>query len=183
MALFRIQVFKRLAGTEREWTNVYLVDCEALVNAVTAGFDIKNAEEVFHHANVEFTRFRASSVAEGDEVFSTVPLDEVGLRPDDDEDLPLFNTVRVNFVAAGGGRPSVKFYRCPIEEEEQSNGIVDEGFRDDIVAALTTMITDLGDHDATLVDPDSQPLTSATAQARVQMRQLHRKRRRTAPPS
>lgn len=176
MAQYRLQVFKRIITQEHEWTNVYHIeaptvpDGQLLANAVAA------AEIGQHRSNVFFTYYRMSR--EGSPgVFVDVRLDQQGAYGEANDQLPLWNVMRVSFNVALG-RPSFKFYRLPCQENEQTNGVWSSGRTDDVVQALTPLLT--GTAPAFLVDESGNQFESVTADLLVRERQLHRRRRRTA---
>jgi hypothetical protein len=84
----------------------------------------------------------------------------------------------------GFGRPSRKYYRLPLAEDEVANALIGGTTLSGVEAAVTGAITAVdtaGGGDGELVDPDGQSWIVATAQQKIQMRQLHRRRRRAAP--
>jgi hypothetical protein len=180
MALFTVQVFKHLGATK--WTNVYHLDAVDLASAVAATDHIKALEQAIHYNVVNIDYARVSTFAEGDNVFETVPINATGGRDLAGVDyLPLFNTMRVDISVDGGGRPSRKYYRIPIPESFNSNGNLDSAQVSFLEGAVQTAITDLAADATPLVDPDGQEWNIATGFHQVQMRQLHRKRRRSSP--
>lgn len=176
MALFIIQIFKQL-GNEK-WSNRYIINSPALANAVTATATITLRERNFHATNVQFTHARVSTLASGDEVFQTVPLNAVGAMTIDGGQLPLWNCVRVD-INVGGGRPSRKFYRCPIDEGRTENGVVSGTFVSAITADINALIDEVQTLDSSaLTDPDTQDWLDATVHGLLVNRKLHRRRRR-----
>lgn len=183
MPLFRVQVFKSLSGSDREWSNTYLVDAADLDAAVTAAAPIPTHEQPLHGDVVTITRMRVSDTTEDTDVFASVPLGLIGtLYTAADHDwMPLFNTVRVDIGVVGGGRPSRKFYRPPIAEDEQVNGRLNASIKTLFDGTIADMISDVSTAGGTLVDPDGQLWITPSTQLPVQMRQLHRKRKKTTP--
>lgn len=174
MAQFQIDIEKRL-GSEF-WSNVYQVWSQDLANAQQMGALITAAERTFHSAQVTFTRFRASSVAIGDGIYSITAVGQPGLRNPNDTLLPLFNTLRFDFTAATG-RPSRKYYRGVLYEGDIAGDAVNTA---NFVAG-SNEIADLFQTDPMtngIVDPQQELLTSLIVWPFVQMRQLRRSRRR-----
>ena len=173
MPLFQVDIEKRL-GSEF-WTNVYLLNADVLGTAVTFGGSVATAERGFHSDLVSFTRYRVSSVAQGDGIYSIVPIGQNGQRSGVGV-LPLFNTLRMDMTAQTG-RPSRKFYRGVLGEGDINGEAVDttpfvQGAND--IAALFASTEDpFG-----LVDPQSQLFTGIVIHRFVQMRQLRRSTRR-----
>ncbi len=182
MPIFGIQVFKThpLNGS-REWSNVYHVRTTSSLEAIGIADQIVAAEREFHNASTTFSRARAFSITEGDDDFRTTTYNEAGLRTDPPQNMPLWDTVRVDITVEGGGRPSRKFYRLPLGEADVVNLVVDGTLRSLIDTTLEGLRTTLDTATTPLVDLDDQPWTDVNAYGFVQMRQLHRKRRRSTP--
>lgn len=177
MPLHIVQIFKQL-GNEK-WSNRYIVDSPSLVEASQAAVTISLRERNFHATNVQFTHARVSTVAPNDELFTTVPFNAVGAMTIDGGQLPLWNCVRVD-ISVGGGRPSRKFYRCPIDEGRTENGAVSGTFASAITADINALISEIQTLDSsTLADPDGQDWVDATVHGLLVNRKLHRRRRRT----
>jgi hypothetical protein len=174
MAQFQVDTEKRL-GSEF-WSNVYQVWATDLANAQVLGGLIVAAERTFHSAQVTFTRYRTSSVAQGDGIYSITAVGQVGLRNPNDTLLPLFNTLRFDFTAATG-RPSRKYYRGVLYEGDIAGDAVNTaGF-----VAGSNEIADLFQTDPMtvgIIDPQQETLTALVIWPFVQMRQLRRSRRR-----
>jgi hypothetical protein len=184
MALYTVQVFKNLdVNPDRHWTNVYHVDAAGLDDAVLAVDPIVTGEVSFHRSNIVFSSARVSTTAEGDNTFTVVPLNENGGRGiSSDQAIPLFNTVRVDIARSTAGRPDRKFYRLPICENDQANFILDSGLQSSIASAVDGMIAAVAalGSGQKLVGRLGGDWVSAVVAPAVQMRQLHRKRRRSS---
>src|SRR4029450_7030898 len=124
MAIFRVQVFKSLDSSDREWSNTYLCEADTIDTVAAVLPDVGDAEGQMHLDNVTVTRARVSDIEPDTDVFQIVTLGVLGTRgtAGDGDWLPLFNTVRVDIDVAGGGRPSRKYYRSPLLEGGQSRG-------------------------------------------------------------
>lgn len=178
MAIYIIQLFKQL-GNEK-WSNRYLIESAVLQDAVNAVGSISARERNFHATNVQFTHARVSTLAQGDEIFQTVPLNVAGVMTVDGGQLPLWNCVRVD-INVGAGRPSRKFYRCPIDEGRTENGAVSGTFRTAIEADINALIDDVQTLDSSsLVDPDGQAWVDGTVHNLLVNRKLHRRRRKVS---
>lgn len=175
MSLFVVDIEKSL-NTEF-WTNRYLVDVETLLAAKNAADALYLAEQKFHYSVVNFTRHRVRDIDPQVDSFITTPLGGSGaLTLPGTGYLPLYNTVRVDFPA-GNGRPSRKYYRCPVPEQEQVNGVLVTGT---LVNALNLGLSDM--LLVPLADPQATVIGLGIVQLPVQMRQLRRgSRRRTEP--
>lgn len=183
MAFFKIQVFKTVTGSDREFSNVYRVEAADLNTVGLVLSDLCNQESHIFLDNVTVTRARASDENPATDAFivhtANIPGDRA--TADGGQFLPLFNCFRVDLDVVGGGRPSRKYYRGPILEADIAYGLIDAGVRDNIEDQVAQIIVILNTGDAPWVDPDGQMVITPHCLAPVQMRQLHRKRRRTAP--
>lgn len=178
MPRFQVDIEKRL-GTET-WTNIYYVEAATSQDAVAPAGAIVVQEQSFHATGVEFTRLRVRSVAVGDEDYQIVPIAQQGQRALLSAVLPLFNVLRCDFTALGGGRPSRKFYRgCIGADDLGADGRLVEGVAAAANTALTALVTNLTGE---LVDVDGQALIGATVFRVVGMRQLRRGSRRRLEP-
>jgi len=183
MALFRVQQFKRLDSSDREWSNTYLIEATDLAAAVTAANPLLGREQNIHADNVTILRQRISDLDPETDNFVIVTSGLVGqaYTAEDFEQLPLYNTVRVDIDVFGGGRPSRKFYRAPVGEQWNINGNLDSTvltlFNDEVAGMIADVVAQGGE----LVDPQGQAWTTPTTIAAIQMRQRHRRRRSAAP--
>ena len=175
MALYSVDIEKRL-GSEF-WSNRYIVNADSLAVARTAAETIVNDVEIpIHNSNVTFTRFRVSTMAEGDETYVIVPINQNGAVVSNSTLLPLFNTLRWD-ISAATGRPSRKFYRGVLTEADINGDAVTWTAPVGAVAALAALFG-TGEATGTVVDPQGTTLTGVTQYPFVQMRQLRRSRRR-----
>lgn len=180
MPLFRCQIFKRIFGTDREWSNTYTINATDLATAVAAADPIPNREANFHADNIVFTRMRLSDLVPHTDVFTVVPLALLGsaYTVADNDFLPLFNCVRVDISVDGGGRPSRKYYRPPVGEQWQTKTVLDTTVRSLFHDEVVGMIADVISGGAQLVDPDGQAWSTPATFPAVAMHQLHRKRKK-----
>lgn len=181
MALFKTQVFKSYLSGGREWTNVYLTECADLFAAASAAVIIWQHEQLFHKNQVIITKYRVSDETPGSDSFVVVPVGQPGTGGNAIGFWPLFNAVRVDFQAQGFGRPSRKYYRLPLIENDVDDGQIDPALTGGILTNLADMIADLAANSTPFVDPQGQLLGPPVVMGSVAMRQLHRKRRRTPP--
>jgi hypothetical protein len=184
MAFFRVQVFKSIAGNPREWSNTYRVQATDLATVAAVLSDICNQESHLYLDNVNVTRARASDEDPETDEFVIHTANIIGDRgtAESGDWLPLFNCFRVDLDVAGGGRPSRKFYRGPLLESDQAEGIVNGGVATNIETQVAEIITLFTTGSAPWVDPQGQVITTPHCLPNVQMRQLHRKRRKAVTP-
>lgn len=180
MAVFKVEMFKELAG--ENWANVYHVSADDISDLSGIGNSIFLTEKEFHLDVVTFTNARVSTIAEDDEIFSVQPINASGERASSDTPLPLFNTLRVD-LQAGTGRPGRKYYRGVLMESDNLDvqGSIASGILGTVASELTALISGLSGT-FPLQQADGDLIISATPFTKVQMRQLHRKRRRTPTP-
>jgi hypothetical protein len=160
------------------FTNRYIL--QALTMEEAAGYAglIAGYERAIMSTAVLFTRHRVSDGQPNTDVYQVTNLNTLGLYAAPVAlVLPLFNVVRCDFNTAGGGRPSRKYLRAVLEEENTNFN--------DITAARVTQITNsyvapLIAMDA-FVDVDGQQFSSGSVFPRVGMRQLRRASKRKAP--
>lgn len=179
MPLFRIQTFKAI-GVGKEWSNSYWANAADLDEAQGIGSAVINAEGSIHRANVNFIRYRVSTAAPNDGVFTTVPVNFQGGLAIASGQLPLWNVVRVD-ASVFGGRPSYKFLRLPLEELDQQDGVLTSFFQNQVqtfYADVMGSISAGGLSPFGLVDEDGNSFVTWTVFPRVQMRQTYRRRAR-----
>ena len=182
MPVFTVQLFKNLTAVpDREWTNVYHVFADTLSAASALSAPIAEFEQSIHMNTVTISRARVSTLAPGDDAFNIIPLGLVGAATEA-EYLPLYNTVRADIATAAGGRPDRKYYRLPLGENGQHNGVLEDAVREGVQSQLQDLIDTMNAESGVLVSADTGIWETAAVAAQVQMRQLHRKRRRTVTP-
>lgn len=181
MPFFTLQIFKE--GYGEKWSNTYTLEASGLAACLPLVDPVFQMEKSIHKSGVAFTYARVSDHVAGNDAFFVVPLNDFGAVTATASILPLFNTCRVDIDVEGFGRPSRKYYRLPLAEDEQAAGLIGGVTLSGIEAAVTGAITAVdsaGGGDGELSDPDGQAWVVATAVQKVQMRQLHRKRKRSA---
>lgn len=175
MALYKCQVFMTQTG-DRFWTNVYHFN----VTTISAAASFANTTVVAGHQSVMSDDFRVVKTLISDpasDEFVSTPLnlagDIAGVQY-----LPLFNTVKVNISVDGFGRNDYKFYRASVFEQNSENGVINGAtitLFDDMVNGL---IADGAAAGCDLVDNVGNLWVLASTQPAIQMRQLHRKRKK-----
>jgi len=162
MSQFRVQSFKQVIGSDREFSNTYLVEAPDLDTVAAVLSDVGNQESHVFLDNVQVTRIRASDTTPDTDVFTIVTLNVTGDRGTaaDGDWLPLFNCFRVDCDVAGGGRPSRKYYRGPLLEADQQAGFLDTGVIDNIDTQVGQLITIFSTGGCPWVDPDGQEITA-----------------------
>ncbi len=177
MALFRIQVFYQ-QGTGQKWSNVYHVDAADLFTAAAAAASTlaPGLQPILHPA-VSIVKVLTSDPSTPGS-FIEAALSLAGTSSDSGDLLPFFNSARVLFPILSGGRPDYKFIKGFLTEGLQTNGVITTGALGALVSQFGTIIADMSTDGANLVSDTLELWSTVTAQANVQMRQMHRRRRR-----
>ena len=160
------------------WTNVYWLAGD-IADAGSPAAAIINAQRAVTLGGILFTKFRVDDGVKDTDVFITAPINQFGLRSTGgNEMVALFNTCRVDF-AAGVGRPSRKYLRGVLHEDDVQFNTIKASTLDfvkttyaDVVAAVTAY-----------EDVDAEDITGGTVFPFVQMRQLRRKNKKKTTPS
>jgi hypothetical protein len=175
MPWWQIDVQKQL-GTEF-WTNVYHCAEANQAAAKLVAEAIINMERRMHRVSVSFTSYRVAPYP-GPSEGTIIPIGLPGILAGTLH-LPLFNVLRVDFPAPTG-RPSRKYYRLPLGEDDQTDGFINEptrltfqSFVDDFFALP------IADN---IIDVDGQVLDRGVVMKAVGMRQLRRGSRRKLEP-
>lgn len=180
MPVFRVQIHYTF-GASGKWSNVWHVSAD---NLIAAEFGVRTVIVPdllpLLHNNCQLASILVSDESSSD--FITTPINTNGTSAAADELLPLFNSVKALFSDGSLGRPDYKFFKGLLTESMQADGIIPSGVTSDLDDLLEALITDADDGSIPLVSADNDQYASASVQPAVQMRQMHRKRRRTPAP-
>lgn len=174
---WRIQIQKAVVG--EEWSNEYLTDDLLLDDAQDLSSQLLTFERNVHLTNVNFVYVRISSYIPGDRTFRHININQPGLLTTGDF-MPLFNTARMD-MGTSDSDPARKYYRLPVLETNQASGVFTPAF-------ITTFTTQITNHLVTpgvfahIVTTAGNTVTGATLHPLVQMRQLHRRKRKKVTP-
>jgi hypothetical protein len=174
-AVTKITVQK--AWQQRYWVNVYhlnvgLNDALDPLNAIVA------AERAVHNEAVLITTARAATVAPGDELYFTVPINQFGQKNSGNSQLlATFIAARVDF-AAGAGRPSRKFLRGCLQEEDVAGWALN-GPQANLFQTYGNAIVAIPE----ICDVDGEALTSAVMFPTITGRQHRRGSKKKSTPS
>lgn len=175
----RVEIVKSWQG--ETWANDYMVECPTFADAVTMAELSVDFERSIHETFVHFDYFIVSTVQVGDRVFRHVPLNQNGLSNNGTSNfLPLYCTMRLDMQTADSD-PCRKYYRCPIPEVNQDNGVLSTAIR----AADDTSFTNyfsLWPEGSKIVSGKGHNVIDGSFFDKVQMRQLHRHRRPKLTP-
>lgn len=175
----RITVFGTQLG-DRFWTNVFYVNALTLAEAASWG-TIGIATAIQSQLNSVFTIVKVVTDHLADDTFITNPLSLVGSSVNGGY-LPLFNTVKVDISVAGSGRPDGKFFRGWLVEAVVEDGKIIDTAIDNYNDTINGLISDSAAAGVDLVDKDGHVWEVATTRQAIQMRQLHRKRKKVVTP-
>ncbi len=160
------------------WTNVYWLAGDIGASASDAAAIIQ-AEQAIHLQGVLLTKARLDDGQEDTDVFATIIINQFGGKSTGgNEMLALYNTLRVDF-AAGTGRPSRKYLRGVLTEDD----VVFNTLRSGILTAGQTTYADVLAATANYVDVDGDSIIAGTVYPFVQMRQLRRASKKKTTPS
>lgn len=174
---FRIIVEKYMASNGEYWVNQYWTPAVDLDAANTVAASVMAAERLLYWNGVTITKTRVDDNTPLTDQFITVPQNLAGTRATPaSNSAPLWVTARVDFAVAGNGRPSRKYLRGVLFEEDFSS-----------IDLSTTVKTLLQTYANTIVglnicDPDMQDLLSGAPFNAPQMRQLRRGSKKPATP-
>jgi hypothetical protein len=180
MATTRLQVFYQ-EGEGAKWTNVYHVDVDTLTDAITAFTSVMQAYLLtLLHSSCRIVKVLASSMT--DDTFVEASIEEPGTSAFTDSRLPFFDCVKTIISTTGLGRPDIKFMKGWLTEGNSSSGSVDSIALTAFLDNFNNMIQDMIDNSTSLVSDTGDQWAVATAPPTIQMRQMHRKRKKTVTP-
>lgn len=174
----RIQVFMTLTG-ERFWTNVFHVNA-LTIDAAASFANIVLAPACAEPMDGSFRVVKTLVSHIADDTFVTTPLNIQG-GGSGSPYLALFNTVKVLIGVGGYGRNDYKFFRGILTEMNQNNGLVETSLMTAMDTLWNGVIADGTASGVDLVDNEGNLWLVASTQRAVQMRQLHRKRKKLVP--
>jgi hypothetical protein len=180
MPIFRVQV-NYTKDTVNKWSNVWHVSAATITDAAAA-FETEGVPNLlgYLHNDCQLASLLVSD--EAGSAFITVPINAAGTSLAADGLLPLFNSMKVFFQDGSLGRPDYKYIKGYLTEAFTEDGIVAPAVIAGVVTAFGTLISDMVAAGAPLVSEDNDQYISANGQPAVQMRQMHRKRKKTVTP-
>jgi hypothetical protein len=177
MPVFRIQV-NYTQGLTGKWSNVWHVNAVDMGDAIASC--VIGMED--HLLQLLSTTCLLKSYLISDpatDAFFTEDRNNAGLNGDTGSLLPLYNSVKVLFPPTDFGRPDLKYFKGYVGENRQSAGVLDAGAITQVETEVEGMIDDMTANSTPLCSDDGSNYTAASVQPAVQMRQMHRKRRKT----
>jgi len=153
------------------WTNRYIIAAADMAAATSIAIGLTNIERSISFAPILHTKVRVSDGQPGTDVYQITNINLFGLLAmSTNTFLPLFNVVRVDFNTAGGGRPSRKYLRGCLGENNVTFNSIDAAHITTINTNYTQPLIDL----VGFVDVDGQEIVSGGCHPFVAMRQLRR---------
>lgn len=180
MAVFRVQVFYS-RGVTGKWTNVWHVD-GASIPDVANSFSATAVPDLLPllDSSCQLVRYLVSDLAGVQ--FDSVDINEAGTSTASGDMLPLFNSVKVLLNDGQLGRPDLKYLKGLVTESVQTGGELNATFVSAVDVLVTTLLSDMSANATPLCSEDGNEYVTASVQPAVQMRQMHRKRKRTVAP-
>lgn len=177
MVLYTATIRTRLTDRPdtRPWSNVWHIEASTPHNAMLSCNNVVNAyiNMLKDYAEVysQHVQFDHPLATPGESSDNIIP----GLKSGDPTlMLPLFNTIRVA-LHDGFGRPNLKYFRMPLQEDEITGGVPTTGFLDDMATLFLSLLPAV----TGLQSNRGHPYTDISAVPLVQMRQQgwHRRTR------
>lgn len=177
MPAFRCTIEKYNSLFGEYWVNVYLVNAASMADASTIAGQIALIERPLYTSATTITKAKTNDFSPSTDAFITTIVNLAGTRATTGEPVPLFCTSRVDFGVAGGGRPSRKYLRETIGENE----MVSMNLTTALIARLQTY-ADAIVATSSVADPDNQAFLNGAPWPQVAMRQLRRGSKKGATP-
>lgn len=180
MTVFRAQVFYSL-GVRGKWTNVYHISATSLIDArdgiVATGVPLLLSALA---TSAQIDKVLVSDLATDD--FTDNAINDAGTFADSGSLLPLYNSVKVLFQPSNLGRPDLKYIKGVVGENTQSSGTLEPAFITTIDGIFSDLVSDMLSNDTPLCSEDGSLWGNVSVQPEVQMRQMHRKRKKKETP-
>lgn len=175
--LWRIEIVK--SQNFEVWSNDWLTDDVTIEDAQDLAGELLGFEQALHQTTVLFQYIRISSYVPNDRIFRHIVQNVPGLAEAADS-LPLFNTYRLDLSTANSD-PARKYFRSPVSEANQTNGIITGQALTAINNLANTMLV-ANSVITHIVTPRGNSCGDAEFHNEVQMRQLHRHKRKKIAP-
>ena len=180
MAIFRTQI-NYIRSLNEKWSNVYHVVADSITDAHDAWL-ATGVPDLLPPLDTSCTLASVLTSDPSSTAFITSPVNEPGTSSASGDLLPLFNAAKVIIPVGLFGRPDLKYLKGFITESVQTGGTINSGTQTFIVDTFNQLITDMVAAGQPLCDAVGTEYTVSSVQPAVQMRQMHRKRKRTPAP-
>jgi hypothetical protein len=181
MTRYICDIQKRDHLTRQTWGNRYIFEAFSLGDARTAGLSAVLFEQQIHFDRVDFVSMRTSTQDPDDGLFIVDALVGNGGQITSGKTLPIFCTLDLNLVAAGGGRHGLKFYHVLVDDVfYDADGTFDDTYLGTVSTEVASLFSTLGDLDVSLVSPTgSHTYTSGVPLEEVKSHQFTKASKRT----
>ena len=179
MAVARMQVFYSRLGTQK-WSNVYHVDAPDLVSAADT-FEVEMQPELLLLLHVSCLLDKVLISSTTDDTFVERLIGQGGDNGDTDDLMPLFNSIKVFFAPDGLGRPDYKFLKGTLTDDANESGFIASSVVTNVITNFEAIISGMSGGSCPLVSENGDLWTGVTVQSEIQMRQMHRRRKRATP--
>jgi hypothetical protein len=179
MAVWEVRVV--FGYGDRSWENVWHIDAgsadDVPAAVITALHDFHIGKLLSIYELLKIVRRPAGS---HDEFIEAIYNEAGGIATGTADAMPLFNTLKF-FLTGGAGRPGFKFLRGLLRTVDvlDSDSNIEPSLVADVEVDVLALIAAVAGADAEIVYGLGKIATSASTQLKVQMRQLHRKRKRS----
>lgn len=176
MTVTRLQVFYS-RGLTGKWSNVYHVDAADLGAAGLAFSESMQTPLLgILHVSCLLDKVLISSLE--DDTFTEIVVGQGGDNGDTNDIMPLFNSIKVLFQPVGFGRPDYKFIKGTLTDDANESGFIASSVMGLVQSAFATAISDMSGSSAPLCSENGDLWSSVVVQAQIQMRQMHRRRKK-----
>lgn len=179
MPVFRVQV-NYIKGINQKWSNVWHVVAADILTAADS-FVINSVPDLLPILNPACTLVSVLTSDPLTTAFTVNTLNLAGTSTIGSAMLALFNCVRVIIPVAGFGRPDIKYMKGWLTEDSVSGDNINPDAVTVFTTHMDTMFSDAIASDAPLCSETGETYATAVVQPAVQMRQMHRKRKKSVP--
>jgi len=176
MAVWRVQV-NYIQGLSAKWSNVWHVSADDIISAAD-GFQLNGVSHLIDLLHPSCTLNSLLTSDPASDAFVTTPIAQPGEASNTDSMLPLFCCAKVLFPVGGFGRPDIKYIKGYLTESVTTSQQIDTAVAGGITTIIEALITAMSGGGTPLCDADGTEYTVATTQIPIQMRQMHRKRKK-----
>jgi hypothetical protein len=177
MPIYRIQV-NYTFGVLGKWSNVWHVSAPTFAAAAAAPV-IGMEEHLLAILSIE-CQLKSYLISDmSSDAFFTADRLVSGTFSGAGSLLPLYNSVKAVFPPSDFGRPDVKYFKGIVGESLQTSGFLESAFSSTVDGAIESMLLDMSANATPLCSTTGDVYETVQIQPAVQMRQMHRKRRKT----
>lgn len=176
MPVFRVQV-NYIRGFGEKWSNVWHCASDGIA-AASADWEEVGIPDLrpMLDSSCQIASYLINDPASTE--FITKPVNLAGTSTASGDLLPLFNSCKVILPTAGFGRPDLKYFKGFVTESIQTSGNLLAGTLTAVETLVETLIADMDTAGSPLCSQFGEVYSTVSVQQAVQMRQMHRKRRK-----